>query len=46
MESDDDNQGQDCTLRLNNVSKDDTTTTTLLNLIKQLAEKVDQLTYK
>ena len=46
IESDDDNQGQDHTLRLNNLIKDDNTTTTLLNLIKQLTEKVDQLTYK
>ena len=45
LESEDNNQGQDNTFRVNNLTKDDNTTTDLLNLIKQLTEKVDKLSH-
>ena len=42
LESEDNNQGQDNIFGVNNLTKYDNTTTALLNLIKQLTEKVDK----
>ena len=43
LESEDNNQGQETTFGVNNLTKEDNTTTALLNLIKQLTDKVDKL---